>query len=83
MIWNNGDGTDDNNGGDGVDETLITAGTANDDDDRQAAPARLTRFDRNNAPFGDQHEATSRSSTITSFSGNDTLATEPGRDDRR
>ena len=30
MIWNNGDGNDDNNGGAGVDETLITAGTAND-----------------------------------------------------
>ena len=30
MIWNNGDGTDDNHGGAGVDETLITAGTAND-----------------------------------------------------
>ena len=27
MIWNNGDGNDDNLGGDGVDETLITAGT--------------------------------------------------------
>ena len=30
MIWNNGDGNDTNDGGDGADETQFNNGTAND-----------------------------------------------------
>ena len=76
MIWNNGDGNDINNGGAGVDETLITAGTA--DDNMTVKPqGAVTRFDRSNAPFAIDMETVERL-TITSFSGNDTLATDPG-----
>ena len=76
MIWNNGDGTDDNLGGDGVDETLITAGTANDLMTVKPQGA-VTRFDRSNAPFGINMTLVERLS-ITSFSGNDSLVTDPG-----
>src|SRR6478735_7928454 len=76
MIWNNGDGTDDNLGGDGVDETLITAGTANDLMTVKPQGA-ITRFDRSNAPFGINMSTVERLS-ITSFSGNDSLVTDPG-----
>ena len=55
MIWNNGDGNDDNLGGDGVDETLITAGTANDSMTVKPQGA-VTRFDRSNAAVQRQHE---------------------------
>ena len=41
MIWNNGDGNDNNDGGAGVDETLITAGTADDDMTVKPSGARL------------------------------------------
>src|SRR5215207_6107317 len=76
MIWNNGDGTDDNLGGDGVDETLITAGTANDLMTVKPQGA-VTRFDRSNAPFGINMSTVERLN-ITSFSGNDSLVTDPG-----
>lgn len=77
MIWNNGDGTDVNDGGVGVDETLVTTGTANDPMTVKAA-ADGFRFDRNTVgPFGIDIKAVERLN-ITSFSGNDTLATDPG-----
>jgi len=76
MIWNNGDGTDDNNGDAGVDEVLITAGTANDVMTVKPQGA-ITRFDRTNAPFGINMKDDEKLS-ITSFSGNDTLTTDPG-----
>jgi Ca2+-binding RTX toxin-like protein len=76
MIWNNGDGTDDNLGGDDVDETLVTAGTANDQ--MTVKPqGPVTRLDRINAPFGINMSTVERLN-ITSFSGNDSLATDPG-----
>jgi len=76
MIWNNGDGTDENIGGAGVDETLVTAGTANDQMTVKQQGA-ITRFDRINAPFGINMDAVERLN-ITSFSGNDSLATDAG-----
>ena len=76
MIWNNGDGTDDNNGDAGVDEVLITNGTANDVMNVKPSATGF-RFDRTNAPFGINLKDDEKLS-ITSFSGNDTLTTEPG-----
>ena len=52
MIWNNGDGNDDNEGDAGVDETLITEGTADDENDRHAERRRLPLRSRTTAPFG-------------------------------
>lgn len=76
MIWNNGDGTDQNIGAAGVDETLVTAGTANDlMTVKQNGP--ITRFDRSNAPFGIDMDQVERLN-ITSFSGDDSLATDAG-----
>ena len=77
MIWNNGDGSDTDNGGAGVDETLITAGTANDDMVVNTPVGSVTKFHRNNAPFDVDMDQVERLS-ITSFSGNDTLATGAG-----
>ena len=77
MIWNNGDGNDDNNGGAGVDTTLVTAGTANDDMIVNSPVGDTTKFHRNNAPFDVDMKHVERLE-ITSFSGNDTLATEAG-----
>src|SRR4051812_14301632 len=76
MIWNNGDGTDDNNGDAGGDEVLITNGTANDVMNVKPTATGF-RFDRTNAPFGINLKDDEKLS-ITSFSGNDTLTTEPG-----
>jgi Ca2+-binding RTX toxin-like protein len=77
FTWNNGDGFDINDGGDNVDETLITAGTADDNMKVTAPVAGRVRFDRVNAAFGIDM-GTMEKLTITSFSGNDTLATDPG-----
>ncbi|MBE2316333.1 hypothetical protein DVA67_010125 [Solirubrobacter sp. CPCC 204708] len=76
MIWNNGDGNDLNDGGNGVDETLITAGTAADNMNVNAAGAR-TVFNRVNAAFT-VDMGTVEKLNITSFSGNDVLATGAG-----
>jgi Ca2+-binding RTX toxin-like protein len=76
MIWNNGDGTDDNFGDAGADETLITAGTANDVM-TVVQQGAITRFDRTNAPFGINMDTVERLN-ITSFSGDDSLATAAG-----
>ena len=72
MIWNNGDGTDDNNGDAGVDEALITAGTANDVIDGQASRRDHPLRPAPNAPFGINMKDDEKLS-ITSFSGNDSL----------
>jgi Ca2+-binding RTX toxin-like protein len=76
MIWNNGDGFDENNGGAGVDETLVTAGTA-DDDMTVDVSGTKTKFHRNNAPFDVDMDQVEKLS-ITSFSGNDKLVTGAG-----
>src|SRR3954447_55961 len=76
MIWNNGDGFDLNDGGDGVDETLITNGTGNDDMNVNQNGAR-TIFNRVNAPFS-VDIGTVEKLTITSFSGDDKLVTAAG-----
>jgi len=76
MIWNNGDGHDLNDGGDGADEVLITNGTA-DDQMKLTANADHTLFERSNAPFTVDMVRDEKLS-ITSFSGNDKLETGPG-----
>jgi Ca2+-binding RTX toxin-like protein len=76
MIWNNGDGHDLNDGGDGADEVLITNGTA-DDQMKLTANADHTLFERSNAPFTVDMVRDEKLS-ITSFSGNDNLETGPG-----
>jgi Ca2+-binding RTX toxin-like protein len=76
MIWNNGDGKDVNVGGAGVDETLITEGTA-DDLNAITQNGATTHFERSNAGFTvDSNEMEKLS--LTSFSGADTLTTGPG-----
>ena len=78
MIWNNGEGNDLNDGGAGSDETLITNGTAADDMHVDPSPtAGQIRFSRvNNQFFVDMLDVDKLS--ITSFSGDDKLATAPG-----
>ena len=77
MIWNNGDGDDLNDGEGGVDETLITAGTANDDMNVTAPVAGRVLFKRVNAAFS-VDMGTVEKLSITSFSGDDKLTTAPG-----
>jgi Ca2+-binding RTX toxin-like protein len=77
MIWNNGDGNDINEGGDGIDETLITAGSADDQMTITPLPGGRTFFDRSNAPFN-VNMGTVEKLTLTSFSGDDNLQTAPG-----
>jgi Ca2+-binding RTX toxin-like protein len=77
MIWNNGDGSDTNNGGDNNDETLITL-AAGEDNMTVAQNGAITRFDRlGGGAFNVQMEAVEKLS-ITSFGGNDVLATAAG-----
>jgi Ca2+-binding RTX toxin-like protein len=77
MIWNNGDGNDTDDGGDGVDETLITAGTADDDMNVTAPVAGRVLFNRVNAGFS-VDMGTVEKLSITSFAGNDKLTTAAG-----
>ena len=77
MIWNNGDGNDINDGGDGVDETLVTEGTADRRQTRDAPVAgRVLFLDRTNAPFS-VDMGTVEKLSLTTFSGDDKLATAP------
>ena len=76
IIWNNGDGNDTNNGGAGIDETLITQGNA-DDLSAITQVGATVHFERTNAPFTvDSNEM--EKLTLTSFSGNDVLTTGAG-----
>src|SRR3954447_15134635 len=76
MIWNNGDQTDTDDGGAGVDEVLITAGTADDNMTVKTSGTGF-RFDRINAAVG-INIVNDEKLSITSFSGNDTLVSDPG-----
>jgi Ca2+-binding RTX toxin-like protein len=80
MIWNNGEGNDLNDGGDGVDETLIVEGTGADDNHVDPAPtAGQIRFSRAVAgQFTVDMTATTDKLSVTSFSGDDKLTTAPG-----
>jgi Ca2+-binding RTX toxin-like protein len=80
MIWNNGEGNDLNDGGNGVDETLIVQGTGADDNHVDPSPtAGQIRFQRVGAgPFSVDMTATTEKLSLTSFSGDDKLATAPG-----
>jgi Ca2+-binding RTX toxin-like protein len=76
IIWNNGDGNDVNQGGAGLDETLVTEGNA-DDQNTITQNGATAHFERSNAPFTvDSNEM--EKLTLTSFSGNDVLNTGPG-----
>ncbi len=77
MIWNNGDGKDVNEGGAGVDETLITEGAAADQMKLSPRDGGRTFFERTNAPFT-VDMGTVEKLTITSFSGDDKLETAAG-----
>lgn len=77
MIWNNGDGTDSNTGGGGVDETQVNASQVTDGMTVKAAPNGF-RFDRITAvTFGIDIIDVDRLA-INGFGGNDTLVTDPG-----
>jgi Ca2+-binding RTX toxin-like protein len=77
MIWNNGDGSDVNEGGANADQTLVTTGTA--DDAMTVTPdGTRTTFSRTSpGPFS-IGMGTVEKLTITSFSGDDALSTAPG-----
>ena len=76
IIWNNGDGNDTNNGGAGLDETLITEGNA-DDQNAITQVGATVHFERSNAGFTvDSNDM--EKLTLTSFSGNDVLTTGAG-----
>lgn len=77
MIWNNGDGTDSNTGGGGVDETQVNASQVTDGMTVKATPTGF-RFDRITAvTFGIDLVDVDRLA-INGFGGNDTLVTDPG-----
>src|SRR3954452_262051 len=76
MIWNNGDRNDVDEGGDGVDETLITTGAAADQMKVSPLAGGRTFFERSNAPFT-VDMGTVEKLSLTSFSGDDTLETLP------
>jgi Ca2+-binding RTX toxin-like protein len=78
MIWNNGDGNDSNDGGQGTDTALITNGAADDVMNVTAAGGGAHHFARTNAPFTVDTTNTTERLDITSFAGNDTLSTGPG-----
>ena len=73
IVWNNGDGNDIDDGGAGVDETLVTEGNADDQTSVTQQGAR-THLERSNAPFSVDSDNMEKL-TITSFSGNDVIAT--------
>jgi Ca2+-binding RTX toxin-like protein len=73
MIWQNGDGDDINIGGAGADETSIVTGTGDDNMTVSPNGARI-RIERG---FTVDMETVERLA-IQSFSGNDTLTTQPG-----
>ena len=77
MIWNNGDGNDTNEGGDGADETLVTEGTAADDTHVTAPVAGRFFLNRTNAPFSVDMDTVEKL-TLTTFSGDDKLDVAPG-----
>src|SRR4051812_21869773 len=77
MIWNNGDGSDLNEGEAGADEVLVTNGAADDQMSVAALGAGRTLFARSNNPFS-VDMGTVEKLTITSFAGNDVLNTGPG-----
>ncbi|HET6550128.1 MAG TPA: calcium-binding protein [Solirubrobacter sp.] len=76
MTWNNGDGNDTNDGGANNDETQITL-AAGDDNMTVVQNGTTTRFDRlGGGAFNVQMlNGTVEKLSITSFGGNDTLAT--------
>ena len=73
IVWNNGEGDDINIGGAGADETLIVTGTGDDNMTVSPNGARI-RIERG---FTVDMETVERLN-IQSFSGTDTLTTQPG-----
>jgi Ca2+-binding RTX toxin-like protein len=77
MIWNNGDGTDTNDGDAGVDETLITGRNTTDDMTVANNGAGRVLFTRA-APGGFSVDiGTSERLSLTPFAGDDKLVTAP------
>jgi Ca2+-binding RTX toxin-like protein len=76
LIWENTHGNDINEGGDGVDETIILAGTADDQMKLSAPVAGRHFFERSNAPF--TVDMATEKLVVNSFSGNDKLETAAG-----
>jgi Ca2+-binding RTX toxin-like protein len=76
IIWENTHGNDINEGGDGVDETIILAGTADDQMKLSAPVAGRHFFERSNAPF--TVDMATEKLTVNSFAGNDKLETTAG-----
>jgi Ca2+-binding RTX toxin-like protein len=78
IIWNNGDGNDRNEGGNGVDETLIVEGTA-DDTNIASQNGAVTHFERTNPNIGFTVDSNLMEKlSLQSFSGNDSLTTAAG-----
>ena len=78
IIWNNGDGNDNNQGGAGVDETLITDGQGRRPDDASRRDGGRHALRPHQRAVQRRHRATIEKLTLTSFSGNDRLTTDPG-----
>ena len=75
MIWNNGDGDDINDGGDGGgDETLFNNGAADDQMDVAPVGGGAHHFHRVGADIDIDISAATERLNINSFAGNDTLA---------
>ena len=76
IIWENTHGNDVNEGGDGVDETVILNGTGDDQMKLSAPVPGRNFFERSNAPF--TIDMATEKLSISSFAGNDKLETTPG-----
>jgi Ca2+-binding RTX toxin-like protein len=77
LIWNNGDGSDVNDGGNNTDEVLITTGSADDVMAVTQNGARTVFARISPGPFNVDMGTVERL-TITSFAGNDSLTTGEG-----
>ena len=78
MIWNNGDGDDVDNGGDGADEMQFNNGTADDVMDVAPVGGGAHHFHRVGANINIDIAASTERLNVNAFSGNDTLTSAPG-----
>ena len=76
LVWNNGDGSDQMNGQDGLDRIEDNLGAADDVSQIKVENGRV-RYDRVNAPFN-LSVASSEVFELNTFGGNDTLDVQPG-----
>jgi Ca2+-binding RTX toxin-like protein len=78
MIWNNGDGDDINDGGDGADETQFNNGTADDVMSVSSLGGGAHRFNRVGAAIEIDIAASTERLNVNAFSGADSLAMAAG-----